>query len=171
VGWALGFHSRFSGADWQRSDIGELAYRLKYQGDISTLPAIVEQAASLLAEHPEFALVDAIVPVPPSTPRDQDPVCCFAQALSQQMDLPFSPVLIKSRQTQPQKEMHSMAQKQANVAGAFKLVSLVQGLRLLIVDDLFDSGATLEEITRVLQHAGASRVYVLTLTRTIHSSM
>jgi ATP-dependent DNA helicase RecQ len=87
------------------------------------------------------------------------------------MDLPFSPVLIKSRQTQPQKEMHSMAQKQANVAGAFKLVSLVQGLRLLIVDDLFDSGATLEEITRVLQHAGASRVYVLTLTRTIHSSM
>jgi hypothetical protein len=171
AGWALGFHSRFSGADWQRSDIGELAYRLKYQGDISTLPGIVEQAASLLAEHPEFALVDAIVPVPPSTPRDQDPVCCFAQALSQQMDLPFSPVLIKSRQTQPQKEMHSMAQKQANVAGAFKLVSLVQGLRLLIVDDLFDSGATLEEITRVFQRAGASRVYVLTLTRTIHSSM
>jgi predicted amidophosphoribosyltransferase len=37
------------------------------------------------------------------------------------------------------------------------------------VDDLFDSGATLEEITRVLSQAGAKRVCVLTLTRTIHS--
>jgi ATP-dependent DNA helicase RecQ len=115
--------------------------------------------------------VDAVVPVPPSKQREQDPVCCFAQALSQKLELPFCPVLVKSRQTQPQKEMHSLAQKQANVAGAFKLVSRVKGLRLLIIDDLFDSGATLEEITRLLQRAGASRVYVLTMTRTIHSSM
>ena len=42
-------------------------------------------------------------------------------------------------------------------------------MHLLVVDDLFDSGATLEEITRVLAHAGAASVCVLTLTRTIHS--
>ena len=44
-----------------------------------------------------------------------------------------------------------------------------QKLRILIVDDLFDSGATLEEITRLLLKNHASRVNVLTLTRTIHA--
>jgi len=37
------------------------------------------------------------------------------------------------------------------------------------VDDLFDSGATLEEITRLLIRAGTACVNVFTLTRTIHS--
>jgi predicted amidophosphoribosyltransferase len=37
------------------------------------------------------------------------------------------------------------------------------------VDDLFDSGATLEEITHLLLRSGAVRVNVLTLTRSIHT--
>ncbi len=169
AGWALGFHSRFAGADWKRSDAGELAYRLKYQGDLSVLPALVEQAAALIAEHPELIQVDAIVPVPPSTPRLNDPVSRFAQAISQRFGLPFWPILVKSRQTAPQKEMHTLAQKRVNVAGAFDLQSSVKGQRLLVVDDLFDSGATLEEITRLLHRSGAKGVCVLSMTRTIHS--
>lgn len=169
VGWALGFHSQFAGADWNRSKIGELAYRLKYQCDISVLPELVEQAVALVADRPELAEVDAIVPVPPSKLRPNDPVSSFAKALAQQLNLAFLPVLTKSRQTLPQKEMHTLAQKRANISGAFDLQSPIRGKRLLVVDDLFDSGATLEEITRLLQHTGATQVNVLTLTRTIHS--
>ncbi|HNT53794.1 MAG TPA: RecQ family ATP-dependent DNA helicase [Anaerolineaceae bacterium] len=169
AGWALGFHSQFTGADWKRSDAGELAYRLKYQADLSTLPALVEQAAALIAEHPELVQADAIVPAPPSTPRPNDPVSSFAKAISQRFGLPFWPILVKSRQTAPQKEMHTLAQKRMNVAGAFDLQAPVKGKRLLVVDDLFDSGATLEEITRLLRRADAKRVCVLTMTRTIHS--
>ncbi|HEY3344139.1 MAG TPA: RecQ family ATP-dependent DNA helicase, partial [Anaerolineaceae bacterium] len=44
AGWSLGFHSRFSGADWGRSGVGNLAYRLKYQGDLAVLPELVAQA-------------------------------------------------------------------------------------------------------------------------------
>lgn len=169
VGWALDFHSQFAGADWNRSKTGELAYRLKYQGDLSVLPELVEQAIALIAEHPELTLVDAIVPVPPSTLRSNDPVRGFAKALAQRLNLAFLPVLTKSRQTAPQKEMNTLARKRANIAGAFDLQSSIRGKRLLVVDDLFDSGATLEEITRLLRKAGAVQVNVLTLTRTIHS--
>jgi len=169
AGWALGFHSQFTGADWKRSETGELAYRLKYQGDLSVLPALVNQAATMVADHPELALVDAIVPVPPSKPRLNDPVSSFSEALAQRLDLAFLPMIIKSRQTAPQKEMHTMAQKRVNVAGAFDLQSPIKDKHLLVIDDLFDSGATLEEITRLLRRAGAARVCVLTLTRTIHS--
>ena len=169
VGWALGFHSQFTGADWARSEAGELAYRLKYQGDLSVLPALVEQATTLIADHPELAQVDAVVPVPPSTLRLNDPVSSFAKALAQRLGLGFLPVLIKSRQTTPQKEMHTLAQKRVNVAGAFDLKSPIKSKRLLVIDDLFDSGATLEEIYRFLRRSGAAGVCVLTLTRTIHS--
>lgn len=169
AGWALGFHSQFTGANWKRSDAGELAYRLKYQDDLSVLPKLVEQAAALIADHPELAQVDAIVPVPPSTPRLHDPVSSFAKALSTRFGLAYLPVLVKSRQTSPQKELHTLAQKRKNVAGAFELQLSIRGKRLLVVDDLFDSGATLEEIYHLLQRVGATKVCVLTLTRTIHS--
>ena len=65
--------------------------------------------------------------------------------------------------------MRTLAQKRANVAGAFAVRGPVRGRRLLVVDDLYDSGATLEEATRALLVAGVEAVYVLTLTRTIHT--
>ena len=169
AGWALGFHSQYVGANWSRSGPGELAYRLKYQDDLSVIPTLVDQAAALIADHPELAHVDALMPVPPSTPRPHDPVSSFAQALAERLKLPVLPVLVKTRQTDPQKEKHTLAQKRVNVAGAFGLESPVKGKRLLVIDDLFDSGATLEEIFRLLIHASVAQVCVLTLTRTIHS--
>ncbi len=168
-GWALGFHSQFSGAEWKRSNAGELAYRLKYQDDLTVLPELVEQAAALIAEHPALGQVDAIVPVPPSVPRAHDPVSSFAKALSQRLGLVYWPVLVKARHTTPQKELHTLAQKRKNVDGAFDNIEPVIGKRVLIVDDLFDSGATLHEIYRLLHRLGAKEVCVLTLTRTIHS--
>jgi len=169
AGWALDFHSRFSGSVWQRSGVGELVHRLKYQNDRTALAPLVEHAMSLCAEHPELAEVDALVPVPPSQPRPNDPVRTFTAALSGRLNKPVLLTVTKTRPTSPQKDMHTLAQKKANVAGAFAVQGDVRGKRLLVVDDLFDSGATLEEVARVLRQAGAARVCVLTLTRTIHA--
>ena len=169
AGWALDFHSRFSGSEWNRSLVGDLTYRLKYEGDLAALTLLVEQALKVLVDHPELSQADAIVPVPPSIPRPNDPVRAFAEALSDHLRIATLPVVVKTRQTEPQKEMRSLAQKRANVSGAFAVQGDVRGKSLLVVDDLFDSGATLEEITHLLIRSKASRVNVLTLTRTIHS--
>jgi ATP-dependent DNA helicase RecQ len=180
-GWALDFHSQFIGAEWKRSQTGELAYRLKcsqtgelayrlkYHNDLTVLPALVDQAEILISQHPELTQVDAVIPVPPSTPRSNDPVSCFTQAFTQRLNLKYQPVLEKSRTTSMQKEMHILAQKKANVANAFKLIDSVQNMRVLVIDDLFDSGATLEEIVRLLTKAQVQSVCVMTLTRSIHT--
>ena len=168
-GWALGFHSGFGGADWQRSAVGDLTYRLKYEGDGAAIPLLVEQAAALCREHPALAAVDGVVPIPPSQERTLEPVGAFAAGLAAALGLPVLKALVKTRQTSPQKEMHTRAQKRANVAGAFAVSGDVRGKRLLVLDDLYDSGATLEEAARILKSVGASAVSVLTLTRTIHS--
>ena len=168
-GWALGFHSRFAGADWSRSGVGDLAFRLKYKSDLSAAQPLVKEIMALFAEHPELRDVDALVPVPPSTARPFDPVRIMADALSRHLRIPVTPILTRKRRAMPQKQMNTLAQKRANVAKAFAVQGEIDGKRLLVVDDLYDSGATLEEAANILSKAGAKRICVLTLTRTIHS--
>lgn len=171
VGWALGFHSRFSGSEWNRSGVGDLAYRLKYNEDLSVLTQLVEQTLELLQAHPELAKADAIVPIPSTTERKNQPVRTYCNALACKINLPVLALLAKTRPTRPQKELKTLAQKRTNVSGAFALTATVKDRRILLVDDLFDSGSTLEEITRLLRKGGVANVNVLTLTRTIHSDL
>jgi ATP-dependent DNA helicase RecQ len=168
VGFALDFHSTFRGADWNRSAIGELVYRLKYEDDRSALPLLVQHTLALFAAQPQMTEFDVIVPVPPSTPRPFQPLDAYCQALAQAVGKPMKNCLVKTHPTQPQKEMSTLAQKRANVAGAFTVQGKVTEERILLVDDLYDSGATLEEITRLLLQHGARQVNALTWTRTIH---
>jgi competence protein ComFC len=169
IGYALDFHSSYKGADWNRSNVGDLVYRLKYQSDASVLPALVEHTLSLFSARPEMSQFDIIIPVPSSTRRDFDPVPEFSRALANALNKPMQTCLIKARATKPQKEMHTLPQKRDNVADAFMLNGDINGKRILVVDDLFDSGATLEEITKLLLKYKAVRINVLTLTRTIHA--
>jgi ATP-dependent DNA helicase RecQ len=171
TGWSLGFHSRFSGSDWSRSPIGDLTHRLKYNSDLSALPALVEQTLSLINSHPELRNVECIVPVPSTTERQINPVQVFCEVLAAKLDLPVKTLVRKTRLTRPQKEMKTLAQKRANIAGAFALTGDVRHKRILLVDDLYDSGATLEEITRLFLQHGAEYVNVFTLTCTIHADL
>ena len=169
IGWALGFHSSFAGAEWRRSGVGEMTFRLKYRDDASALGPLVDEALAVIRENPDLIDADALVPVPPSTPRSTDPVRRFCDALSARLKLPILDVVSRTRPTKPQKEMHTLAQKRANVSGAFAASESVRSRRVLVIDDLYDSGATLEEIVRTLTRSGAASATVITLTRTIHS--
>ncbi len=169
AGFALDFHSSYKGAEWNRSGVGDLVYRLKYQSDSSALPALVEHTRKLFAAHPEINQFDIIVPTPSSSLREFNPVHEFCKALAQAVNKPMQACVIKTRQTKPQKEMQTLPQKRDNVAGAFAVNNDINGKRILLVDDLFDSGATLEEITKVILKHKTSRVNALTFTKTIHA--
>jgi len=170
AGWALDFHSRFDGGDQVRSEVGDLLFRYKYREEHTLAQELARRLADFLHQRPELPVVDAVIPVPPSTERAFDPVTELGRELAEQLGSPvLLGVLVKTRATRLQKESRSVAQKQANVAGAFAVNGDVRGKRLLVLDDLFDSGATLIEATRVLTRAGAASLIVLTLTKTIHA--
>lgn len=170
AGWALDFHSRFAGDELIRGVIGDLVFRYKYGGERDLVGELAGYWADLLAEHPEISDLHAVVPVPPSARRDFDPVSHLAQALAARLGIPASlATLVKSRQTRPQKELNSLSAKLANVAGAFALRGSVADQNLLLVDDLYDSGATLNEATRTLNQGHPANIIVLTLTKTIHA--
>ncbi|MDP9456536.1 MAG: hypothetical protein M3Q60_12345 [Actinomycetota bacterium] len=77
---------------------------------------------------------------------------------------PFLDKLRAVRGTRDQVEL-TAASRRENVAGAFEARGPIAG-RVLLVDDVMTTGATLDECARVLKTSGAGEVYALTLCRT-----
>lgn len=77
-------------------------------------------------------------------------------------------VLYKSRPTIPQKHL-SREKRLKNLRGVFSVPhqALVRGQDMILVDDVWTTGATLRECTRTLKHAGARKVWAVTLCRGI----
>lgn len=172
AGWALDYHSRYVGSNQIRSAVGDLVYKYKYKGEHHLANNLVQLWIDLLAQHPDLPQPHAVIPIPSSTLRTFDPVPHLAQVLASSLDIPaMINTLGKTRTTRPQKELNSLVAKQRNVSGAFRLNVDVAGKHLLLVDDLYDSGATLCEAVRTLARGQPASIVVLTLTKTIHSNL
>ncbi len=173
-GYALDFNSNFFGDHWERTPIGELTYQFKYNGKRELADILADKVIDFLEDHPDFASVDFLLPTPPSIrDREYDPMTELAEMIHNKSDIPLmNKVVEKIRDTQPMKDMQNMIQKANNIKGAFRVIDPVkiEGRRILIIDDLYDSGATVDEFTRTLKRASAKGVYVLTLTKTIHKT-
>lgn len=91
----------------------------------------------------------------------------LGRQLSRAYGIPVDPfTLLRIKQTPPQTQL-SQEERRRNVRGAFALAPdrSVDGKRILLVDDVYTSGATVDECSRTLRRAGAAQVYVLTLAR------
>jgi competence protein ComFC len=154
--------------DTVRSPLGELLYRLKNRGDETVIPEIVDTAAKFLTGW--GVQLDALVPVPPSnTTRKRQPVIAVATPLSDVLGVPLCEgCVLKVKNTAQLKDVFDFAQRTTILNGAFAVdAAKTTGRRLLLLDDLYRSGATVSAITRLLQTTGAAgAVYLLTLTQT-----
>jgi ATP-dependent DNA helicase RecQ len=173
VGFALDDHTVVKRGKRGYTKTGSMAYQYKYGGEKALVERLADEMAKFLRRHEKYREVEILVAVPSTVKeRAYDPVPRLARVLSERIGIPWSPeALVKTRQTRPQKEMENETQKIRNVRGAFRVAdqSVVRGKRVLLIDDLYDSGATINECTRMLRGAGAKAVSVLTLTRTTHS--
>jgi ComF family protein len=90
----------------------------------------------------------------------------LAEALARELLVSVVFALQRTRKTTPQVRLDA-EERQANVLGAFALApgSRVNGMRLLLVDDVITTGATLGACAEVLHAAGASSVSVVTVAR------
>lgn len=150
----------------KRSELGELVFRLKNRSDRTTLDPIADTAAEfLVASGIEF---DALVPVPPSRPRAFQPVVEIATAIGARLAKPvLMDVVSKVKETPELKNVFDFNERQKLLEGAFKVdQKSAQSQRLLLIDDLYRSGATATIVAKMLIEAGASAVYFLAMTKT-----
>jgi competence protein ComFC len=157
-------HPRFAS---ERSELGELLYKLKFRRNKNVIPEIAEAVGSFAESY--LPTVDLIVPVPPSTPRKEQPVILLARAIAKRIGVPLSEDCVwKVRQTSQLKNVFDFDQRFRLLDGAFEVdPSIAKNKVVLLFDDLYRSGATLNAVTSILyDQAGAKDVLALTLTRT-----
>lgn len=176
-GYALDFHplrSEYVGDDefghprfnTTRSEAGELLYQLKYNADKTAIPLLTDALARHLKDwNPP---VNLIVPVPASTKRTIPPVILLAEALSNQTGIPLADCVTRTRDAPQLKNVMDLDERAKLLEGLHAVdKAATQGKVILLFDDLYRSGATMNVIAAELRDTGlAADLYALTVTRT-----
>ena len=157
-------------AVWLSEGAREAVHALKYGG----LPRIAEDLADAmerLLPAPGSESPPLLVPIPLAPKRlrqrgyNQSDV--LAASLGRLWRLPVSrDLLTRTRETATQTAL-TPETRLANVAGAFTARTADRGARIVLVDDVFTTGATLAEAARALEQAGARTILGITFGRAV----
>lgn len=157
--------------------VKDLFHHIKFQKRRDLIRLFDEDLSDFLdRRRTELSSYDLLIPIPLDhrrrVEREYNQSALLAEKIAQILKVKFEPGrLVKKRSTSSQSLLGREARRM-NLSGVFK-VSRPDGLpgrTVLLVDDIFTTGATLEEAKRTLKAAGVSRVGCLTLARTFHRS-
>lgn len=157
----LGEHMQF---ETTRSPLGELVYQLKYRNGQPN--DIVQTAVAFITER-WGGVIDCVVPPPPSLHRTKQPAVLIADGIATTLGVPSLPsAAVKATATQQMKNVPMHERAPLLTAAIQAGTDSVQGRRVLLVDDLWETGSTLRRLAEVLGQMGATEIRALAMTRT-----
>lgn len=170
---APAFARTFVWSDWGPGPLREWVLAFKHGGRRDLAAPLASALVRTLDESP--TAFDVLVPVPLHPwrrwSRGYDQAYLLAAEVGRSLGLPTRRWLVRQRATPPQGGPGS-ASRAANVRDAFRAAwfsrRAIADARILLVDDVVTSGATVRECAQVLRAAGAARIAVLALARASH---
>lgn len=149
------------------SNVGSALHRCKYEQGGDFPDFLVEMVKKAFQKKFGDQKFDLMVYVPPTSSGDL--VKNFAIKVSKSLNIPISYNLIKTKQTKEQKVFENTYLKIENVNGAFtfKTPNDIEGKNVLLIDDIFDSGATIKEIGKLLTKLGAAKIAPIVIAKTV----
>jgi ComF family protein len=147
----------------------KLIHRFKFGDQVNLSSFFSDELIKLYNIHFAAQGINAILPVPLSIRRlkhrSYNQTQLLAKRLSEKLSLPiFTQVLEKAKETPPQSRL-SAEKRHENVKDAYRVTNnlLLKGKKVLLIDDVITTGATVNACTKALMRAGIKQVYVMAI--------
>lgn len=151
-----------------RGVVAESLYRFKYWKRIANGKIYAEELVKRYEQHIYHWKIDEIIPVPVHKKRMEkrgfNQAEVIAEYVSDYLGIPLNRNAIeRTVHTRPQKHLSGKRRRQ-NLRGAFRIKKNAKiGRTILLIDDIYTTGSTLEELAFILKQAGARKVCFLTI--------
>lgn len=152
-------------------EIKSIIHELKYSENLKAAKFLAENVFEYLKKFKPFPQLDYIIPVPlhavKKRKRGYNQSERITYYLSKKMKIPqIKNLITRNRFTDTQTQLNKSERKK-NVTGAFTLRNKIidKKVNILIVDDVFTTGSTLNAISKLLENRGFTGIYVLTIAR------
>ena len=147
--------------------VREMVQALKYQARLALAPWLARGVADLKPHDADCVIALPLHPARLSE-RGFNQSVEIARLLARQWGLPLLlDACVKDRLVEPQARLPWKARRK-NIRGAFRCVTDLGGRRIVVVDDVMTTGATLDEFAKTLKQRGAAHVTNVVIARTLH---
>ena len=152
------------------SNVGAAIHRSKYENGGDFPDFLLKKTLSVFGKKFRGIHFDLVLYLPPTNSGDL--VKNFATKFARVIGVPISHELIKVRITQEQKMFQNAYSKQENVCGAFDIdEDMVKDKYIVLLDDIYDSGATLKEVGKLLTQKGAKCIVPIVIAKTVGGTL
>ena len=152
------------------SNVGAAIHRSKYENGGDFPDFLLKKTLSVFGKKFRGIHFDLVLYLPPTNSGDL--VKNFATKFARVIGVPISHELIKVRITQEQKMFQNAYSKQENVCGAFDIdEDIVKDKYIVLLDDIYDSGATLKEVGKLLTQKGAKCIVPIVIAKTVGGTL
>ena len=148
-----------------------LIYKYKVEKQFWLAAILADLLHKAILKNPECLSKDLIlVAVPPSykslKKRGFNPPSLIAKALAHKLDLKYAPDILMRQHNGVKQAKLSKEQRAINVSYLYKINADITGKNIVIIDDVFTTGSTINTIAKQMLNAGANNVYAWVLART-----
>jgi ComF family protein len=140
----------------------DIIHHLKYSDRVSLANPLGDMLKQCLER--EGFTGDLIIPVPLHRSRERQRGYNQAELIAGRLDRRMNTRLLRRRKNTPSQTGLSRNERKRNLTAAFEVRGEIEG-SVIVVDDVYTTGSTMNEIARTLKRAGAERVEVLTVAR------
>ena len=146
------------------SNVGKIIHKCKYENGGDFPDFLLKQTLRAFRKTFKGQKFDLVLFVPPT--KSGKLVENFATKIASTLKIPIES-LVKTRETKEQKIFQNSALKIENIKDAFDISIDITNKSILLIDDIFDSGATIKEIGRILSKKGAKVIAPLVIAKTV----
>lgn len=162
--------------DYQNPLIKDMVHKFKYQHLLSLKNVFKNVLNKSLLIHKQYLYQNNFIIVPVPLHKYKEKIRGFNQSsilaklISEITDLKtYDNVLIRFKNNQPQAKLNNNLERQKNVSSIFKInvsyQQFIKNKKIILIDDVFTTGSTLNECAKILKQNGANTVIAICLAR------